>query len=68
LRGALQEQVKEEPTTYRMTGFSSSALITSEPENGAHWRLAFPETDADGRSTSVFNGSRVALRVADAEG
>jgi CubicO group peptidase (beta-lactamase class C family) len=67
LRGALREQLKEEPKTYRMTGFSPSALITSEPENGAHWRLAFAETDAEGRATSVFNGSRVALRTADAE-
>ena len=63
LRGTLAEQVGREPATYRMTGYSSSSLITSEPENGAHWRLAFSELDADGRATSVFDGSRVALRV-----
>jgi CubicO group peptidase (beta-lactamase class C family) len=67
-RGALSEQLDEEPRTYRMTGFSPSVLVTSEPENGAHWRLAFPETDADGRATSVFGGFRIALRVDDAEG
>jgi len=68
LRGALREQLQEEPKTYRMTGFSPTALITSEPENGAHWRLAFLETGSDGRATTVFDGSRVAHRVDDAEG
>jgi hypothetical protein len=63
LRGALAEQMREEPKTYRMTGYNSSTLITSEPESGTHWRLAFSKTDADGRATSVFDGSQVALRV-----
>ncbi len=63
LRGVLKEQVGQEPVTYRMTGYSSSSLITSEPENGEHWRLAFSELDADGRATFVFDGSQVALRV-----
>lgn len=67
LRGALREQLKEEPRTYRMTGFSPSALITSEPEDGAHLRLAFPDTDADGRAASMFDGFRVALRAAGTE-
>jgi CubicO group peptidase (beta-lactamase class C family) len=67
-RGALREQLQQEPKTFRMTGFSPSALITGEPENGAHWRLAFPETGTDGRATAVFTGSRLARRVDDAQG
>jgi CubicO group peptidase (beta-lactamase class C family) len=66
-RGALVDQLEEEPRTYRMTGFSPSVLITGEPENGTHWRLAFPEADADGRATSVFGGIRIALRVDEAD-
>ena len=68
LRGALREQLEEEPKTYRMTGYSPSVLITSEPKNGIHGRWAFPETDANGRATSMFDGTRVAVRVDDAEG
>lgn len=61
-----QEEANVKPKAYRMSGFSPSVLISSESPNGIPVRLAFPETDADGRATFVFNGSRVALRVDNA--
>jgi CubicO group peptidase (beta-lactamase class C family) len=63
-----QEQPDVRPRTYRMTGFSPSVLIASEPPNGLPFRWAFPEIDADGRATFVTDGSRVALRVDDSVG
>jgi CubicO group peptidase (beta-lactamase class C family) len=66
-RGALKEQFDEEPQTYQMTGYSPSALISSEPQYGEYRRWAFPETDADGRATFLFAGLRIAMRVDDAE-
>jgi CubicO group peptidase (beta-lactamase class C family) len=66
-RGALKEQLREEPRTYRLTGFSPTALITSEPENGEYWRLAFMDFDSDGRATAAFSSLRVIRRVEDSE-
>lgn len=63
LRGPLQEQLQEKPKSHRVIGVGPSTLITSVPENGVHRRLAFPETDARGRATSLFNGARFAVRV-----
>lgn len=63
-----EERADVKPRAYRMTGFSPSVLIAGEPPNGVPFRWAFPEIDADGRATFLFDGSRVALRVADTAG